>query len=51
MTATYETWIFFQGVIMTIDGVEYFVPNDPGNIDWQNYQAWLAAGNTPGVRA
>lgn len=24
-----------------------FIPNDPGNVDWQAYQEWLSQGNTP----
>lgn len=35
-------------VVKKIDGDKIsFVPNDPANIDWQEYQEWLAQGNEP----
>lgn len=30
-----------------LDGSISFVPDEPENRDWQAYQEWLAAGNTP----
>ena len=31
-------------IMRTTDGAH--IPADPLNVDWQAYQAWLAAGNT-----
>ena len=34
-----------NGVIRLIDNT--FIPDDPSNRDWQEYQKWLAEGNSP----
>jgi hypothetical protein len=32
-------------ILRTTDNA--FIPPDPENLDYQEYQAWVAAGNTP----
>jgi len=36
---------FGQSIVRRADGA--FIPEDPGNGDFRDYQAWLAAGNQP----
>jgi hypothetical protein len=35
----------FRSVVRDADGA--LIPADARNVDWQTYQAWLAAGNAP----
>ena len=35
-----------DGVKLTRDGVEFYIPPDSGNRHWQEYLEWVAEGNT-----
>jgi hypothetical protein len=36
-----------NSVIKTDNEQQWFIPFDPANIDFQEYQKWVAQGNTP----
>ena len=45
MNYTYQLDSWGQSIIRVEDRA--FIPFDPDNIDYQEYLAWLAEGNTP----
>jgi hypothetical protein len=42
---SYQQAAFSEGILRLEDGA--LIPVDPGNADYQAYQAWLAEGNSP----
>jgi hypothetical protein len=42
---TYTLTVNSTSVVRDADGA--CIPADPRNVDWQAYQAWVAAGNSP----
>ena len=45
MTTTYTLTAYPNTIVRDVDGA--FIPDDPANLDYQNYLAWLDAGNEP----
>ena len=45
MAQPYQLITNSDGVLRIEDNAH--IPNHGGNRDWQEYQAWLAEGNTP----
>ncbi len=41
------TYTLLPNSTSVLRGDGAIIPNDPGNADWQAYQAWLGAGNAP----
>jgi hypothetical protein len=45
------TYTLTNGSSVIRDADAAWIPNEPLNADWQTYQTWLAAGNTPSPAA
>jgi hypothetical protein len=41
------TYTLTSGSSVIRDADRAFIPADPRNVDWRQYQAWLAAGGSP----